>query len=171
MDNVYLYVLELENDYYYVGIAYDVKRRILQHIKTKKKGSKFTKKYKPKAIYKIWVIKNESWKECEYYETLVALYLHSQGKKVAGGKYISRDEGVRTTQMNNSIRRNCFNHHKEEVKVNFDLLSMKLEKVEIAAYNEVLFTNKTVAISEVLKKIDKTISELSSLRDMLENTI
>ena len=44
---LYAYVLECVENKYYVGIAYNLEKRILQHISSGKRSAIFTKIYKP----------------------------------------------------------------------------------------------------------------------------
>ena len=48
-----VYVLECENNKYYVGQSYNVQRRYQQHLEGKGEGSEWTRIYKPKRILSI----------------------------------------------------------------------------------------------------------------------
>ncbi|EGR0439659.1 GIY-YIG nuclease family protein [Vibrio parahaemolyticus] len=71
---MYVYVLELENQNYYVGIAEDIGLRLWTHFKMGSKvGSAWTKKYKPiKVVHCSEIFPKTKWKS-ELVETQCTL--------------------------------------------------------------------------------------------------
>lgn len=84
----FLYVLFLENDYYYIGITLYPQKRIDAHFK--QIGANFTKKNKPISVVELYCLntsdrklsyKNETLKTKEY-------RIKYGADKVIGGKYL-----------------------------------------------------------------------------------
>ena len=84
----FLYVLFLENDYYYVGITLYPQARIDAHFKGD--GANFTKKNKPKSICELYCLNTSDRKLSYKNETLKTReYRVKYGSdKVIGGKYL-----------------------------------------------------------------------------------
>lgn len=85
----YLYVLELENQCYYIGITLDIERRVYEHSNTKD-GANFTKINKPIKLIESCC--------CQTYDREVAYEMENEktlkyaikygGDKVKGGRYL-----------------------------------------------------------------------------------
>lgn len=86
--NWFLYVLHLENDFYYIGITLYPENRILAHFQGN--GANFTKKYKPLKVIELYSLENTDRKICYKQETLKTKeYRQLYGKeKVIGGKFL-----------------------------------------------------------------------------------
>jgi predicted GIY-YIG superfamily endonuclease len=77
-----IYVLELEDDCYYVGITMDLNKRYAQHLSGS--GAKWTRLHKPKRIIEVIVENATIALETEIAEK----YIRDFGRnKVCGGKY------------------------------------------------------------------------------------
>jgi predicted GIY-YIG superfamily endonuclease len=81
----FVYILELENGYWYIGIAFNLDYRIKQHIKGK--GAKFTRLHKPIRLYSAH--KQRNYKEAiDKEKELTQLAIRLFGKeKVCGSGY------------------------------------------------------------------------------------
>ena len=82
---VYIYILELENNKYYVGKTNNPKFRLEQHFNAE--GSAWTKKYHPIRVLKII-------KDCDGYDEdkYTKLYIKKYGfNNVRGGTYVQMD--------------------------------------------------------------------------------
>lgn len=91
-DGIYwVYVLECDGGYYYVGVTTNVGRRFCQHREGGEMCANFTKKHKPlKVLYKAR-LGYVSYKKAEKYEDCVTLetMMKYGGKKCAGGRFFS----------------------------------------------------------------------------------
>lgn len=70
---MYVYVLELEDQKYYVGIAENIGLRLWTHFKGKGTGSAWTEKYKPKKVIHCSEITPKTRKRAEMIETQCTL--------------------------------------------------------------------------------------------------
>lgn len=84
----YLYVLLLENDYYYVGITIKPEERILAHFKGE--GANFTKRNTPIKLLELYNLNEIDRKLAYKQETLKTRELRNiyGGDRVIGGKYL-----------------------------------------------------------------------------------
>lgn len=82
-----LYVLQLENNNWYIGITRNLDRRYKRHYKGK--GAMWTKRHKPIAIYYTKQLDTTSEAEASYYEDELTLeYANNYGTHcVRGGGY------------------------------------------------------------------------------------
>lgn len=85
----HIYVLELENGCFYIGITYDVNRRFSEHIQGL--GANFTRNNKPLKIHETYSLETTDKKlaykmECK--KTIEYAFLHGPDK-VKGGKYFN----------------------------------------------------------------------------------
>ena len=85
----YLYVLLLENDFYYIGITLYPQERILSHFKGL--GANFTKRNIPNKLIELYNLNEIDRKSAYKQETLkTKKYRNIYGSdKVIGGKYLS----------------------------------------------------------------------------------
>lgn len=97
----WLYVLECEDGYYYIGTTKNVTSRYHQH--RKGEGAKFTKKHKPIRIYTRKLLGDMSYKKAEEYEDYCTmLWKNSLGmSKVSGGRFVK--ESIRREQVKKEI--------------------------------------------------------------------
>ena len=72
---MFVYVLELEDRHYYVGIAEDLGLRLWTHFKGKGTGSSWTKKYKPIKVIHYSEVFPKTRKRAEIVETECTLRL------------------------------------------------------------------------------------------------
>ncbi len=80
-----LYVLELENGYYYVGITRDVSRRIRQHV-TGRGGAMFVKKHPAVGVALIAPLGTYLKPKARLVEDIiVGNYAHQYGHRYVGG--------------------------------------------------------------------------------------
>ena len=94
--NWYVYVLALESDKFYVGIAIDPNKRFEEHKLQGKGSASFCKKYKPKAIIEILDtgtnIMNEA---CKFEDKITIQYMDKHGSaNVRGGRFFGNDRRV-----------------------------------------------------------------------------
>jgi len=84
----YLYVLLLENDYYYIGITIKPQERILAHFNGE--GANFTKKNTPKKLVELYSLNEVNRKLAYKQETLKTREFRNiyGGDRVIGGKYL-----------------------------------------------------------------------------------
>jgi predicted GIY-YIG superfamily endonuclease len=91
---LYAYVLECIDNKYYVGIAYNLQKRLTSHFsESNRRGSVFTNIYKPIKCIATYDLNTESMDEAELYETILTIhYAKIYGyENVAGGKFVVRD--------------------------------------------------------------------------------
>ena len=91
-----LYVLELEHGCYYVGIAFDVNRRFLEHI-SGLGGANFTKAHKPLRIIETFccgTADRDVAAKIENQKTLDYAVKHG-GDRVKGGRYFIPSKLIR----------------------------------------------------------------------------
>lgn len=105
--NVYAYVLECECNKYYIGIAYDLKKRIKIHVNQSKHSAVFTKLYKPIKCIICYDLNTKDWEYAEKLENyLVIEYCKKYGiENVAGGIFSMRDDKVRAKSILNFKRK------------------------------------------------------------------
>lgn len=152
--NWYLYVLKCEGNRYYVGIAYDLEKRIKAHLFQNSKGAKMTEIYHPISIERTFSIPTSNREDAAYFENLVTLKLHEDGKKVSGGSYLARDDAQREKAMTYALKRKNFNIEGNLWVLNFDDIS-QLEKEDHKELNERIFSENTelLKISRMLVKM------------------
>jgi GIY-YIG catalytic domain len=107
IDNRYfIYVLELKNNKYYVGKTSNAASRLAEHIKNI--GAKWTKKYKPKKIIKLY-------RDCDSFDedkyTIMYMAIHGIDN-VRGGSFcrlnLSHSDRVVIAKMIDSATDRCF---------------------------------------------------------------
>ncbi len=89
-----IYVLELENGKYYVGISKNVEARFAQHISGD--GAEWTKRFKPiRLIYKVKTghASKEKAEKLESDETIAVMKKYGR-QNVRGGEYVAEDQGI-----------------------------------------------------------------------------
>ena len=140
---VYIYILELENNKYYVGKTKNINKRILDHFQNN--GSEWTKKYKPIEIINTY--KGDNFDE----EKHTLLTMDKYGiDNVRGGSYckieLSKQEKQKAMQIINSITDKCYKcgikgHYAKECKKIQSNNSNKLEDFIRSSQN--IFSNWT----------------------------
>ncbi|MBH0323611.1 GIY-YIG nuclease family protein [Bacillus cereus] len=103
----FLYVLELANGNYYVGVTLkDTEKRIKKHFNGK--GSAWTKKYQPQAIKEIIDLGELTYTQAEKIENqYVIKYMKSHGwEKVRGGYFTLSDNEKHLVTLKNHQRMN-----------------------------------------------------------------
>lgn len=101
-----IYILELENNKFYVGKSNNINYRYLQHLNGK--GTEFTKLYQPIKIYKVYNNISE-FDEDNYTKLYMKLYgIHN----VRGGSYcniyLTKDEIILLNKELNTINNECY---------------------------------------------------------------
>lgn len=88
--NVLIYVLSLEDGYFYVGQTANLNRRIEQHIQ-KRSGASFTKLYSVISLVETYQTDTQKLIEGEIYEDFFVMkYIAAYGaEKVKGGKFLT----------------------------------------------------------------------------------
>lgn len=137
---IFLYVLECEVNKYYIGIAYDVKKRFRQHIRGFKTGAVFTSIHHPIKCIELLELPIENWDMAELYENYKAIeYCKIYGNEnVAGGNFCVRDNKVRSRQFYNSIKNNTIfiagnNYKLDDAELLYNLANFK--KLDLDEYN------------------------------------
>ena len=129
--NWYAYVLECTDNKYYVGIAYNLKKRLSSHFsESYKGGSVFTKIYKPMKCIATYDLKTESRDEAELYENLLTIhYAKIYGyENVAGGKFVVRDMIQRKRSIEKCILSDEIQLHNKKYRVsNFNVFEKIIE--------------------------------------------
>ena len=98
-----VYVLQLENEKYYVGLSKDVDRRFQEH--QTGVGAKWTKKYPPiKVVYKM-VTSHTAYLYASTIENLKTIeYMKKYGKEnVRGGTYCAVEQCIINEQLGNDL--------------------------------------------------------------------
>lgn len=85
-----IYVLELENNNWYVGVSKDPDQRLLEHV-SGPRGAQWTRLHKPIKIHEVLETKTFTQRGAAQYENMVTLqYALKYGEdKVRGGRYSS----------------------------------------------------------------------------------
>lgn len=131
---LYGYVLECTNNKYYVGIAYNLNKRIAAHFsESNKRGSVFTKIYKPIKCVASYDLNTESYQEAELYENLLTIYYSKQYgfENVAGGNFVVRDTLIRKKSIENCIKLNEIAVHGKIYKLSQIDILKKITQIEI----------------------------------------
>jgi integrase len=136
--NVYAYVLECSQNKYYVGIAYNLKKRINSHLKVNNKASVFTKIYTPIKCIATYDLQTEDWQVGEIYENLLTIhYANLYGTtNVAGGSFCVRDDKIRSKQLIKCIERKKIKIHGEIINIKEANFFTKIKEIEIPNLNE-----------------------------------
>ena len=83
-EKIYVYVLLIDDNFYYVGSSINLSKRLKHH--RNRKGSMFTKNYKTLKLIEAYIIPNIMFYEAEIYESFLALkYVKKYGYKNANG--------------------------------------------------------------------------------------
>lgn len=112
-----IYVLELENNKYYVGKTSRIEKRFDEHLNGR--GSEFTKKYKPNKIYKVYKELSE-FDEDNYTKKYMKIFGIDN---VRGGSYCNINLNI--NQMNllnkelNTIDNTCYRCGRDSHYANF----------------------------------------------------
>ena len=95
--NWFIYVLELENQKYYVGIAVDPEQRFIEHQKQQKKCSIWCKKHKAQKIVEVIDTGHRRMIDASFLEDIISLeYIKKYGAaNVRGGRYLGSEQKVR----------------------------------------------------------------------------
>ena len=95
--NWFIYVLKLESEKYYVGIAVDPKNRFLQHQEQGRSSASWCKKYKAEKILEVIDSGVKGMKDATLLEDIHALkYIKKYGyEHVRGGRYIGSELKVK----------------------------------------------------------------------------
>ena len=120
-----IYVLELENNKYYVGKTHNVEKRFNEHLNGN--GSEFTKIYKPMKIYKVYKVLSE-FDEDNYTKKYMKIYGIDN---VRGGSYCTKDLNKHQINLLN----------KELIK---ELDSIHFIKLFIKKIPDIILNNKLV---------------------------
>ncbi len=85
----FIYVLELKENKYYVGVTTDIERRYTEHLRGNYRASQWTKKFKPIKILQLYKLENSKEKEAILYEDyMTELMIKKYGfENVRGGKF------------------------------------------------------------------------------------
>jgi len=91
-----LYILELEDGKWYVGVAVDVKKRVYQHSRGKA-GVQWTRKYRPVKLHHVQDLGKVSPRTAHRYELhVIKLYGEKYGKRnVRGGDLVAMYRSVK----------------------------------------------------------------------------
>ncbi len=89
---IYIYILELDQNKYYVGQTHKIEQRKLEHFNGD--GSNFTKMYKPKKIIKTFRTRTRNNKKALLFETFITLLMmrHYGWQNVKGGKLLNLNQ-------------------------------------------------------------------------------
>ena len=95
--NWYVYLLKLQDEKYYVGIAVDPNKRFLEHQKQGKDCPNWCKKYKAIKIIETFETKYKGMKDATLIEDIYTLkYIEKFGSEnVRGGRYLWSDSKIK----------------------------------------------------------------------------
>lgn len=164
---LYAYVLECSNNKYYVGIGYNPSKRIASHFsESMKRGSVFTRIYKPIKCIATYDLNTESYQEAELYENLLTIHYSKiyGSENVAGGNFVVRDTLIRKKGIDNCIKLNEISVHGKTYKLSqIDILkkitqieiptSTKKESIAIEPLDFNLIYDKTAHIEPLKKRL------------------
>ena len=95
--NWYVYILKLEDEKYYIGIAIDPNKRFSEHQQQGKDCASWCKKYKPIEIIEIIETNYKAMKDATLIEDIHTLrYIETFGaENVRGGRYLGNESSVK----------------------------------------------------------------------------
>lgn len=128
----FLYVLECTDNRYYVGITYNVKKRLWNHFNGRK-GAVFTTIYPPIKCIELFKLPTEVWDEAELYENYktIEYAIKYGGENVAGGGFCLRDDLSRKRGIDNAIKNNEVSIAGKKYKLNDETLLKNLVESKI----------------------------------------
>lgn len=99
---MYVYILELENDKFYVGRTSCLKQRLADHVKGV--GSVWTQLHKPQKVLKVFETRNP------FFEDMIVLsFMKRYGREnVRGGSFSMMEFGNNMNLMISTLMRNAF---------------------------------------------------------------
>ena len=129
----FLYTIYCNDNKYYVGICYDILKRLKQHFKQAKQGAIFTKIYQPIKCLELLELPTESWDEAEIYENFKTIeYAKKFGTgNVAGGNFTTRDYNNRKRSIDSVIKKNKINIHDKQYSLSDETILLKLNQSKI----------------------------------------
>lgn len=115
---IYLYVLLLEQNKYYIGITYTLEKRLRKHFKNN--GSVFTKEYKPIKIIEIIKFIDINYVNALIYENVYTFFYSNiyNIENVAGGSFTQVDNSIRKQNIDAYINNKNFNINEIIKKIN-----------------------------------------------------
>lgn len=130
----YVYVLELEDSKYYIGIAEDVEKRFRQHQSQGKNCSGWCKKFKPIRIKEMINSNTKRMKEATLLEDIISLnYIGKYGaSNVRGGRYIGSENAI--LRKSNSHLKNGNISMLHKVYFEYGISLEEIEKNHLYAY-------------------------------------
>lgn len=145
----FLYVLECSDNKYYVGIAYNIKKRLWGHFNGNH-GAVFTKIHPPIRCIELFELPTEIRDEAELYENYktIECAIKYGGENVAGGGFCLRDDLCRKRGIENAIKNNEVKIAGQKHKLNDETLLSKLKKSRISE----LYELSPLEIGENIKK-------------------
>jgi predicted GIY-YIG superfamily endonuclease len=124
-----IYVLELENGFFYVGKTYDIKNRLKRH--SKGTGSAWTKIHLFERLFKQYTFDIEKPEDEEYWENFITLkFMKEKGwKKVRGGYWcnIGEYETIKNLQSHNHFLRVKIDEIKFNIRT-YTIFALRLEE-------------------------------------------
>jgi predicted GIY-YIG superfamily endonuclease len=104
--NWHVYVLKLQDEKYYVGIATDPKKRFLEHLSQGKGSSSWCKKHKAIEIIETIETEYQNMKDATLIEDIYSLkYIEKFGpENVRGGRYIGSDSKIKEKSRSHLAR-------------------------------------------------------------------
>jgi len=130
----YAYVLECNDNKYYVGITYNLQKRLISHFsESYRRGSVFTNIYKPIKCIAVYDLNTESRDLAELYECLLTLHYSKiyGSENVAGGKFVVRDTAQRKRSIDNCLSSDEIHICKNIYKISEINLFEKIQECDI----------------------------------------
>jgi len=124
---IYLYVLLLEQNKYYIGITYTLEKRLRKHFITNN-GSVFTKEYMPIKIIEIIKFIDIDYVNVLLYENVYTIFYSNiyNIQNVAGGSFVFVDDNRRKENINGWIQNRNININEIVKKINtFEKIDIK----------------------------------------------
>lgn len=174
MSSYYLYILALEDDYYYVGISRDVYKRYNEHIS--RKGAHFTRIHHPRGIVCSRELSTWSKEEAEEEETKITLIMMRcfGVERVRGGDYYQASIDDVKKSMGEKLYTAVCNDHKTADK---DLLLKKYPEINYGLlliekkYRRIPINISTYQLWPTKSYYEKAIERMESLSDEICKTI
>jgi predicted GIY-YIG superfamily endonuclease len=165
--NWFVYVLKLQDDKYYIGIAIDPKKRFLEHQLQTKDCSNWCKKYKALEIIELIDTEFKAMKDATLLEDIYTLkYIEKYGfENVRGGRYFGNDLKIKKTSKSHLLRGYISVMHKllEQVNITYSELN------ELGIYEYVTNNKNSPFINNLILITRKEVEQRKIIIERITN--